>query len=282
MRLLLRLLVFFFILIVTKTNAQRFVHPGIPFTKYDLNQLKANITKEPWLTAYNAFAADYRSKLSYTGNPQVTVTRAPNLNNTIWINDMIAVHHLAFMWIFTGDSAYARRATDLLDAWAVTNTVWGGNESMLDIGDFTQCWATGADILRGTFPGWTDSNTAHVKNYFANVLYPTSFVPYQLRDANKGALQCKIALAAAAFCDDATRFNQAIDVYRMDAGGGLRNSLTNGEVGDAGRDDHWRVQAAALVWGAEVAFKQGIDLYEELDKRVLAIGELYTHLKAIT
>lgn len=255
--------------------AQRFVHPGIPFTRYDLDQLKANITKEPWLSAYNVFKNDYRSRLSYTGNPQATVTRAPNLNNTVWINDMIAVHHLAFMWIFTGDSAYARKATDLLDAWAVTNTVWGGNESMLDIGDYAQCWATGADILRGTFPGWTDSNTVHVKNYFANVLYPTSWVPYPLRDANKGALQLKIALAAAAFLDDATRFNEAIDVYRIDAGGGMRNSLTNGEVGDAGRDDHWRVQATALVWGAEVAYKQGIDMYEELNKRVLAIGELY-------
>ncbi len=263
------------LLICVDAKAQRFQHPGIPFTKYDLEQLKANITKEPWLSAYNAFKEDYRSKLSYTANPKATVTRAPNLNNTVWINDMIAVHHLAFMWVFTGDSAYARKGTDIIDAWAVTNTVWGGNESMLDIGDFTEYWATGADILRGTFPGWTDSNTVHVKNYFANVLYPTSFVPYQLRDANKGALQLKIALAAAAFCDDVTRFNQAIDVYRMDAGGGMRNSLTNGEVGDAGRDDHWRVQAAAIVWGAELAWKQGIDIYAELDNRVLSIGELY-------
>lgn len=265
----------FTLLICVNAKAQRFQHPGIPFTKYDLEQLKANITKEPWLSAYNSFKEDYRSKLTYTANPKATVTRAPNLNNTVWINDMIAVHHLAFMWVFTGDSAYARRGTDIIDAWAVTNTVWGGNESMLDIGDYTEYWATGADILRGTFPGWTDSNTVHVKNYFANVLYPTSSVPYQLRDANKGALQLKIALAAAAFCDDATRFNQAIDVYRMDAGGGMRNSLTNGEVGDAGRDDHWRVQAAAIVWGAEVAWKQGIDMYAELDNRVLAIGELY-------
>jgi autotransporter-associated beta strand protein len=265
----------FTLLICVNAKAQRFQHPGIPFTKYDLEQLKANITKEPWLSAYNAFKEDYRSKLSYTANPKATVTRAPNLNNTVWINDMIAVHHLAFMWVFTGDSAYARKGTDIIDAWAVTNTVWGGNESMLDIGDFTEYWATGADILRGTFPGWTDSNTVHVKNYFANVLYPTSLVPYQLRDANKGALQLKIALAAAAFCDDVTRFNQAIDVYRMDAGGGMRNSLTNGEVGDAGRDDHWRVQAAAIVWGAELAWKQGIDMYAELNNRVLAIGELY-------
>jgi autotransporter-associated beta strand protein len=258
-------------------HAQRFTHPGIPFTKYDLEQLKTNITKEPWLSAYNSFKGDYRSQLSYgMRGPFATVTRAPNLNNEAWKTDMVAVHNLTFMWWFTGDSAYARKATNILDAWAVTNNVWGGNESMLDIGDYVQYWATAADILKSTFPGWTDSNTVHVKNYFTNVLYPTSWVPYPLRDANKGALQLKIALAAAAFCDDATRFNQAIDVYRMDAGGGMRNSLTNGEVGDAGRDDHWRVQAAALVWGAEVAYKQGIDMYEELDKRVLAIGELYS------
>ena len=34
---------------------QTLVHPGIPFTLADLNQLKANITQEPWLSAYNTF-----------------------------------------------------------------------------------------------------------------------------------------------------------------------------------------------------------------------------------
>src|SRR5688572_23382066 len=96
--------------------AQRFVHPGLPFTKYDLDQLKTNITKEPWLSAYNAFAADGHSRLSYSPQgPAATVTRAPNLNNIGWINDMIAIRNLALMWIFTGDSAYARKATNLLD-----------------------------------------------------------------------------------------------------------------------------------------------------------------------
>jgi autotransporter-associated beta strand protein len=265
-----------FILTIWAAKAQTFVHPGIPFTRGDLDLLKTNITKEPWLSAYNAFASDSHSQLSYSAQgPDATVTRAPNLNNTHWQQDMIAVHHLAFMWWFTGNIAYAQKATTILDAWAVTNTTWGGTESMLDIGDYAQYWGTGAEILRYTYPGWTQANTDHVKNYFTNVLFPTSYVPYQLRDANKGALQLKIALAASVFCDDIVRFNQAIDVYRMDAGGGMRNSLKNGEIGDSGRDDHWRVQAAALVWGAEVAYKQGIDMYEELDKRVLALGELY-------
>jgi autotransporter-associated beta strand protein len=255
---------------------QTFVHPGIPFTQTDLNQLKANITQEPWLSAYNTFKNDSKSKLTYgMQGPFATVTRAPNLNNTQWKSDMIAIHNLAFMWWFTGDAAYAQKATDMLDAWAVTNTSWGGNESMLDIGDYAQYWATGAEILRYTYPGWTAANTQHVENYFSQVLFPHSWVPYPLRDQNKGAIQLKIALGASVFCNDVTRFNQAIEVYRMDAGGGMRNSLPNGEVGDTGRDDHWRVQAAALAWGAEVAYKQNVDMFSELDNRVLAIGELY-------
>jgi len=268
--------IFLLLSCISPVKAQTFVHPGVAFNLADLNQLKANITRDPWLSAYNTFKSDYRSQLSYTpAAPQPTVTRAPDLNNTQWKNDMVAVHNLAWMWWFTGDSTYARKATNILDGWAVTNTTWGGNESMLDIGDYAQYWGVGAEILRSTFPGWTAANTQHVKNYFANVLFPTSFVPGPLRDQNKGALQLKIALAASVFCDDATKFNQAIEVYRMDAGGGMRNSLPNGEVGDSGRDDHWRVQAAALAWGAEVAYKQGVDMFAELGNRVLAIGELY-------
>ena len=255
---------------------QPFVHPGIPFTQSDLDQLKVNITKEPWLSAYNAFKNDSRSRLDYwMRGPFASVGRAPNLNNEQWKIDMVAIHNLAFMWWFTGDTAYAKKATDMLDAWAVTNTSWSGNESMLDIGDYAQYWATGAEILRYTYPGWTQANTDHVEKYFSEVLFPTSWVPYPLRDQNKGAIQLKIALGAAVFCNDVTKFNQAVEVYRMDAGGGMRNSLPNGEVGDTGRDDHWRVQAAALAWGAEVAYKQNVDMFSELDNRVLAIGELY-------
>jgi len=260
----------------SEAQTQTFVHPGIPFTQTDLNQLKANITREPWLSAYNLLKNDARSKLSYGMlGPYATVSRAPNLNNAPWISDMIAIHNLTFMYVFTGDSAYARKATNILDAWAVTNTVWGGNESMLDIGDYVPYFVTAADILKSTFPGWSAANTAHVRNYFEKVIYPTSWVPWTLRDHNKGALQLQIALSVAAFLDDPVKWRESIEVYRMDAGGGLRNSLPNGELGDSGRDDHWFVQAQALAWGAEVAWKQGVDLFAEFDNRLFAIGELY-------
>lgn len=265
--------------IIPSASAQKkFVHPGIPFTQADLNQLKANITKEPWLSGYNALKNDPKSKLSY--NPQgpfPTVSRAPNLNNIQWKSDMQAIHNLTFMYVFTGDPAYAKKATDLLNAWAVTNTSWQGNENMLDIGDYVPYFVTAADILKSTYPGWTETNTTNVRNYFANVIYPTSWVPNPLRDCNKGAIQLMIGLSVAAFLDDETKWNQSIEVYRMDAGAALRNSTPSGQVGDTGRDDHWFVQAFSLAWGAEVAYKQGVDMFAEMDNRLLAIGELYNH-----
>ena len=268
-----------FIGFAQKVSAQKtFVHPGIPFTQSDLNLLKVNITQEPWLTGYNALKNDNRSKLTYTmQGPFVNVTRAPDLNNGAWKNDMIAIHNLTFMYVFTEDPAYAQKATDILDAWAGTNTTWGGGENMLDIGDYAPYFVTAADILKSTYPGWTALNTTHVNNYFANVLYPASWVPNPLRDCNKGAIQLQIALSIAAFLDDETKWNQAIEVYRMDAGGGFRNSIPSGQVGDSGRDDHWFGQAWALTWDAEVAYKQGVDMYAEMNNRLHAIGELYNH-----
>jgi autotransporter-associated beta strand protein len=259
-------------------NAQTFVHPGVPFTTDDLNHLKSNLTKEPWASAYAAFTNDYRSKLTYgMQGPYVTVGRAPDVNRNPWMNDMVAIHNLAFMWIFTGDQAYAQKATGMLDAWAITNTRWTGDETFLDLGDYAQYYITGADILRSTYPGWTADNDAHVRNWFANILWKEADVPNPLRGLNQGAIQIKIAIGIAAYLGDAALWQQAVQSYRTDAGGALPNSLGNGQVGDAGRDEgHWFGQVEALAWSAEVAWKQGVDVFTDLNNRVLATSELYT------
>lgn len=278
------LLLLWLILSIDTANAQQFVHPGIPFTRSDLDLLKQNITQEPWLSAYNSFKSDARSQLSYgMQGPFATVSRAPDINRNQWINDMTAVHNLAFMWIFTGDTAYAKKATDILNAWAVTQTSWTGDESFLDLGDQANMFVTAADILKSTYPGWTATNTANVNRYFGTVIWSQVDVPNPVRGLNQGAIQLKAAVSIAAFLDDPVKWNQAIQSFRADAGGGLANSLPNGQVGDAGRDEgHWRGQGEALAWSAEVAWKQGTDLFADLDNRLLAISELYSHFHTDT
>jgi len=259
-------------------SSRAFVHPGIPFTTADINQLKANINTAPWNSGYAALQADSHALLSYgMKGPAITVGRAPDVNLPAWTEDMVAIHHLTWMWVFTNNAAYAQKATDMLDAWAVTNTRWTGDETFLAIGDWAQFYVTAADILKSTYPGWTAANTAHVNNYFANVLWPEVDVPNPVRGNNQGAIQLKAAMGIAAFLDDTTKWNQAVASLRTDAGGGLPNSLPNGEVGDSGRDEgHWAGQITALAWNAEVAWKQGIDVYGDLGNRMLAAGELYS------
>ena len=45
---------------------------------------------------------------------------------------------------------------------------------MLDLGDYAYTFVGGADILRGTWPGWTEADTTTVKAYFGNVLLPAT------------------------------------------------------------------------------------------------------------
>ncbi|HEY8937189.1 MAG TPA: LamG-like jellyroll fold domain-containing protein, partial [Cyclobacteriaceae bacterium] len=264
---------------LSQLKAQSFVHPGIPFTSDDLNQLKTNIVngKEPWTSLYASFASSSYSSLNYgMQGPFATVGRAPDVHLTQWQNDMRAIFHLSLMSVFTSNTAYAAKATAILDSWATTNTRWEGEETFLALGDYSEYFVTGADILKSTYSGWTAANTSHVNSYFNNVIWPELDVPNPVRPMNQGCIQLKAALSVAVFLDDAVKWNQAINSYRTDVGGGLYNSLPNGQIGDAGRDEgHWRGGVQALIWGAEVAWKQGVDLFSEMDNRLLKICELY-------
>ncbi len=110
---------------------------------------------------------------------------------------MQAVYNLARMWYFTGDSSYARKSHDILLSWAVTQKHYDGIEAAFDIGDYAYRFAGGADILRGTWPGWTQEDTATVKNYFGTVL--CSGVPAPAITGSQGMEQLMGAVAVAAF-----------------------------------------------------------------------------------
>jgi hypothetical protein len=255
--------------------AQAFTHPSVPLTLDDLTTLKANLNQEPWKSGYAALAADGHSSLGYTmQGPFANVSRNPNVNLNQWRNDMIAVYNLARMWYFTGNEAYAQKSRDILLAWANTQTSFTGMEANLDLGDYAFRFVGGADILRGTWPGWTQADTDAVKNLFGNVYWTLG--GNTLGPTNKGSLSLVAGTAIAAFCDDQTKMDKALYQYRTLASTGLRNTASNGEHGETGRDQgHSYNHILAMATAAEVFWKQGIDVYSELDNRLLAMGEYY-------
>ena len=265
--------------------APRFAHPSVPFTREDLEILKTNIKREPWKSGFEALAAEGRSKLGYKmAGPFKEVKRAPNLNLWPWRGDMIAVWNLSRMWYFTGDTAYAQKAHDILLAWAKTHTSFGGRESMLDLGDYAYMFVGGADILRGTWPGWTTADTAAVKKYFNDVLLPASN-PYgesQFGAANKGALALVAMGLMAIFNEDTARLKTIVYQVRTLAHIGLRSSNDIGMLGDSLRDQgHAQGQLISLAMLAEALWKQGIDIYSDYDNRLLAAGEYFARVNSL-
>ncbi len=262
----------------TLYTTPEFTHPCIPTTLEELKTIKANLDKEPWKTGYEGLADASTSQLSWSPEgPWAEVGRTPDVNLTPWKHDMVAIYNLSLMWYFTGNTDYAQKAHDLLIAWATTHTAFTGQEIPLSIGDYAIAYAGGASILRGTWPGWTAADTATVKNYFLNVYWPRSLAGFETTGpANKGMIYLQAGMAISAFLDDTEKFNHCIEVYRANPASGLRNTLAIGEMGETGRDQgHAYGTLLGMTMISEIAWKQGIDLYSEMDNRLLAVGEYY-------
>ncbi len=264
-----------------------FTHPGTPLTLSDLSTLKGYVDqgKEPWKSGFDLLANDGKAKLTYVmAGPYASVGRAPDVNLWPWRNDMIAVWNLSRMWYFTGNPEYARKAREILLAWATTQVEFTGRESMLDLGDYAYMFVGGADILRGTWSDWTEDDTAKVKKYFNDVLMPASN-PYgesMYGAANKGALALVALGLMAIYNDDAAALDKVIYQTRTLAHIGLRSSNDIGMLGDSLRDQgHAHGQLKSLSMLAEALWKQGIDIYSDLDNRLLAAGEYFARVNEL-
>ncbi|KQW00074.1 alginate lyase family protein [Rhizobacter sp. Root1221] len=263
-------------------------HPGAGLTLSDLQTLKANVDqgKEPWKSAFNQLANSPTSRLSYAGRggPFAKVSRAPDENLNAWRSDMVAISDLSRMWYFTQNEQYAVNARKLLLGWATTHVEFSGRESMLDLGDYAFAFVGGAEILRSTYPGWTEADTATVKKYFKNVLMPAAN-PYgesSFGAANKGALSLLALGLMAIYNDDIETLDKVVYQTRTLAHIGLRNSNDIGMLGDYLRDQgHAYGQLASLTMLAEALWTQGIDIYSDFDNRLLAAGEYFARVNEL-
>jgi regulation of enolase protein 1 (concanavalin A-like superfamily) len=272
--------IIFMFLLCPDAGAQTFTHPGIPLSGSDLSILKAHVQAGdyPWKQAYDILAADGKSQLTYQmQGPFDSVARNINYNLYQWRSDMAASFNLAMMWYFTGNEAYAAKARDILVAWANKQTGFGGQEANLDLGDYAYAWGGAASILRGTWSGWTASNTADVKKLFNNVYWKASGCSgYALGPANKGTLSIAGGAAVAAFSDDPAKVAHVIELMRYIGSTGFKNTLPSGEHGESGRDQgHSHGMWSSIAFAAEVFWKQGLDLYSEQDNRLLALAEYF-------
>ena len=270
-RLLLALL--FFAASFAQAQNHSFVHPGIPWTTNDLDQMKKNRTVHPWSEGWDDILKTKEASLDYSmEGPAVNVDRR---DASIAHDGDAALYH-ALQYYFTGNEAHATKAVGILEASATTHRTWSGNSVHLHAAWRGGTLVKAAEILRYTYPGWTPQNTRKCEAYFEGVLWPQFRLPNPLRAANQGANNLWGAIQVAVFLSDQEKFQQCIDAFLNDPGGGISNTLPNGQCGDTGRDQgHAFAMVGNLVSVAEIAWAQGIDLYRVLDNRLLSTSEYW-------
>jgi hypothetical protein len=272
-----------------------FVHPGLLHTQADFDRMSAKVAANatPWIDSWNLLITNSHASLSYTPRPQAVVYRNDPLNgadnSALLFNDVAAAYACALRWKVSGNTAYADKAVQIMNAWSSTLTKisWsnGYYDGFLAAGIQGYQFANAGEIMRN-YPGWAAADFLRFQTMMTNVFYsmncgmlttPSSLLVYSNWDL------CALAsiLAIAVLCDNRAVFDAGINYFKTGLGnGGVFNTVNYlhpgylGQTQESGRDQgHNTLSVMLLTNVCEMAWNQGIDLYGYDNNRVLAAAE---------
>jgi len=261
-----------------------FIHPGMLHSREELEFIKQKIAagKEPWKTAWEKLRVAEVSSLSYTPRPRSEVVRGaynnPNIGSSECSNDSGAAYTHALQWCLTGNEAHARKAVEILNAWSATLKTVSGHDTKLLIGMTGVKFCNAAELIRHTYAGWKEEDQKQFVRLLREILYPPIKDFFPAANGNWDASMIQTMLAMGVFLDDRAMFQRAVDYYLKGEGNGAINNYFNafGECQESGRDQaHTQMGLGFLGCAAEMAWKQGVDLYGASSNR-LALGFEYT------
>ncbi|MBQ1842467.1 MAG: alginate lyase family protein, partial [Bacteroidales bacterium] len=152
-----------------------FVHPGIDLTLADLDWVKAMVLagEEPWA----GYAVELKKGLlDFVPQPSSRVIRGAygsiDIGSSQWGASSGRVYACAVLWYITGEEAYAKKAIEIIDAWSRKLRSFDENDTKLIIGLDGQAFCNAAEILRYTYPGWTEEDTESVNTLLMEILFP--------------------------------------------------------------------------------------------------------------
>jgi len=242
-------------------------HPGVGMTKTELDNMRDHVRAgdEPWTSAFNAFAADARSRTNprtfYEWNddfvyvPNVWTNSARKEYVTIRGNkDGIIAVNQAVMWYITGNDVYRGNCMTIIRNWSRIQSITPEKDFRWGITAYHLAFA--AEIMRYSECEtedylWTDEDTEKFNHFLNQALgtsrYTTQFWMNQQCFANMGIM------ATAVFQDDFELYGIAVEqttVNRNGHIGGNNGSIkyqcrlmtVNEETGEAIPEDKQTIQ----------------------------------------
>ena len=282
-----------------------FHHPGILVNRAQLDFVKAKIAAgfEPWKSALEAAKSSDLGTLSYTPKPHQTCECGPFSRPDIGCkdeqHDSEAAYTQALLWYLTGNKTYAENAIKIMNAWSFMLT--GGHKNAN--GPVQAAWCAeefprAAEIIRYTYSSWSSNDVEQFKKMLTTQYVP-SIINGSCENGNKELSMSDALINIGVFNDDRTIFDAGVKMWRgrtpayiyLSTDGptpvkpancdsaiwgnkGMTTPYVDGLLQESVRDSgHANLALASMVNAAETARQQGLDLYGEQAKRIMAALE---------
>lgn len=290
---------------LTPVSSSEFKHPGVLVNLEQLNEIKRRINAgiEPQKTAFEALRNSKYAALDYTPQAYDTVSCGPFSNPNIGCkdeqDDVIAAYSQALLWVITGNKIYAENSIKIMNEWS-HNLVGGHNyaNGPIQAAWCGSVWPRAAEIIRYTYNGWKETDILKFQNMLRTQYLP-SIIHGNCENGNKELAMSEALINIGVFNDDKAVFDLGVKMWRgrtpayiyLKSDGptpveppgcgmaiwsnkGLMPELVDGILQETARDTHhaW-MGFASIVNAAETAYIQGVDLYAEEGKRIMAAME---------
>ncbi|MGN6643881.1 MAG: alginate lyase family protein, partial [Verrucomicrobiota bacterium] len=252
-----------------------FVHPSVFNSQFELERLKYRVNHQPGSTAaagWNQLRSSAYASLNYQAVPYsnvVVMGSGTTPSESQFRQDAQAARAAALQWVITGDTRYRDHAVAIMNAWSdafVTMSPASGTSTaqiQLEAAWVAPIWVSAADVIRyynGAAAGWSAADIAKFDGML-NYLYGEA-AKSATRDNNWGASAALTMIAVGAYQENRSRFDAGVQTWRNRLVGINAAVTNNGYIIEVCRDTT-HPQYTLQVWmqAAEIAWKQGIDLY---------------------
>lgn len=235
-----------------------FRHPGALHTDADFERIKQQIKSgnDYNATVYQAYTvlknAAY-SQSSVTTYPVETIVRGGGVGEN-YINaarGATMAYQNALRWKIDGTEANAKKAVEILNAWArTTKNIGGDSNYALASGLYGYAFANAAELMRD-YEGWAQEDFEHFRRWMLDVWYPYCIGFLRGRNgtwenagkwwqapghywSNWGLCNAIALMSIGILCDDVFIYNQGLSFYKYDQVGTFTDPRTTAPIPNDG------------------------------------------------
>lgn len=270
----------------TRSESSGLVHPGILQSKAMLDAMKRDLEQGHGLrtAAWNDMRKHPRGKLGWFGDPWKAPEEILGPDNLHFKTAAAIANSYALQWIVTGKVSDAKKAIKVINHWSSTLKSIRPEpddehlHTRLIMGVHSGYWAQAGELLRSSGAPWPEAEQKQFENWLRNVILPAMEPRPNTYNGNWDAACTWSTMAIAVFLDDRELFDENIERLKSgDTNARLTYYLLpSGQCQETGRDqDHAQMGLDFLARACEIAWNQGIDLYDYKD---VSIGRSVEYL----